>query len=362
MSETIVFTRGVPPPEAFPADQLAECFEAALRGDTAVVLQYGQQPGYGPLRSLLAEEFGVSDREVMIAGGSLQLQDLVSAHLIKPGATVLTEQPSYDRAITTFRRRGAKTIGIPTEPDGICIERLEAAIARQVPAFLYLVPDFQNPAGATTSLEKRRKIVDLANRHGFWVIEDVPYRKLRYRGESVALLREIDRSRIITMSSFSKLLSPGIRVGYMIAPTALVEAVTKLGEDTYLSPVLPTQAAVAEYIRRGWLQPNIERLKELYRPRWEAMQSAVRQHLKGCGGIEANGGFFVSVTLPQECNTANLVARAKERGLILTPGQAFFADADQGEAPNGERFVRLPFCAVTPQQIDEGVRRLASLL
>jgi len=362
MTDTIVFTRGVPPPEAFPTDQLAACFDAALRGDTAVVLQYGQQPGYTPLRKLLATEFGVTEREIMIAGGSLQLQDLVSAHLIKPGATVLTEQPSYDRAITTFRRRGAQTIGIPMEADGINVERLEAAIARQVPAFLYLVPDFQNPAGVTLALAKRRAIVDLANRHGFWVIEDVPYRKLRYRGESLPLLREIDPSRIITMSSFSKLLSPGIRVGYMVAPATLVAAVTKLGEDTYLSPVLPTQAAVAEFIQRGWLEPNIERLKQLYRPRWEAMIGATRQYLEGVELSAPDGGFFVSMTLPDGANTANLIGRAKEIGLILTPGQPFYADPDEGPVPDGERFVRLPFCAVTPEQIDEGVRRLASLI
>jgi 2-aminoadipate transaminase len=360
--ETIVFTRGVPPPEAFPTDELAQCFDAVLRGDTAVVLQYGQQQGYPPLRRLLADEFGVSDGQVMVAGGSLQLQDLVAAHLIKPGDTVLVEQPSYDRAITTFRRRGARVIGIPLEPDGIDVERLAAAVERQVPAFIYLVPDFQNPAGATMSLEKRRVVAELANRHGFWVIEDVPYRKLRYRGESVPLLREIDPSHVITMSSFSKLLSPGIRVGYMVAPEQLVAAVTKLGEDTYLSPVLPTQAAVAELIGRGWLEPNIARLKELYMPRWEAMQRAVRQYLQGCSGIETDGGFFVSITLPAHSNATNLVGRAKAIGLVLTPGQAFFAEPDQGEAPDGERFVRLPFCAVTPEQIDEGVRRLASLL
>ena len=362
MTDTIVFTRGVPPPEAFPADQLAACFDAALRGDTAVVLQYGQQPGYTPLRKLLAAELGVTEREVMIAGGSLQLQDLVAAHLIKPGSTVLTEQPSYDRAITTFRRRGAKTIGIPMDADGISIERLEAVIAKQMPAFLYLVPDFQNPAGVTLSLAKRRAIVELANRHGFWVIEDVPYRKLRYRGESLPLLREIDPARIITMSSFSKLLSPGIRVGYMVAPAALVAAVTKLGEDTYLSPVLPTQAAVAEYIKRGWLQPNIDKLKTIYRPRWQAMAAAVRAELSDATLYIPDGGFFISVMLPESANIERLVARAQEIGLVLTPGQAFFADSDDGSAPQGERFVRLPFCAVTPEQIGEGVRRLASLL
>lgn len=360
--QTIVFTRGVPPPEAFPVDQLAACFEGALRADPAVVLQYGQQPGYPPLRKLLAEEFGVSDREVFVGNGSLQLQDIVAGYLIEPGATVLTEQPSYDRAISTFRRRGARTIGVPIDSDGINIERLEAAIKRQVPAFLYLVPDFQNPAGATTSLEKRQAVVALANRYGFWVIEDVPYRKLRYQGDDLPLLRSIDPRWVITMSSFSKLLSPGMRVGYMVAPTELIAAVTRQAEDTYLSPVLPTQAAVAEFIKRGLLQPNIDQLKQLYRPRWEAMVGALQRHLPGVQAFVPDGGFFVSVLLPPEANSANLVARAKDSGLILTPGQAFFADTDQGDPIDGERFVRLPFCAVTSEQIDEGVRRLASLL
>ncbi len=362
MSDQIVFTRGVPPPEAFPTDELGQCFDAAVRNDTAVVLQYGQQPGYAPLRSQLAEEYGVSEEEVLVGNGSLQLQDLVSAQLVGPGMAVYTEQPSYDRAITTFRRRGARVTGIPLERDGISVDRLEAALEREVPAFVYLVPDFQNPAGATLSLEKRQRVVELANGHGFWVIEDIPYRKLRYRGEDLPLLRDIDPSRIITMSSFSKLLSPGIRVGFMLAPAELVRAVTRLGEDTYLSPVLPTQAAVAEYLRRDWLRPNVERLKELYRPRWQTMEEAVRRELPDAHAFIPDGGFFVSVMLPEEANTDNLTGRAKDIGLVLTPGAAFFADPDDGEAVPGDRFVRLPFCAVTPEQIDEGVRRLASLV
>ena len=362
MNDRIVFTRGVPPPEAFPVDELRACFDAAIRNDPPVVLQYGQQPGYAPLRHELAKEYGVSDAEVLVGNGSLHLQDLVSAYLVSPGMAVYTEQPSYDRAITTFRRRGARTIGIPLEDDGISIERLEAALRREVPAFVYLVPDFQNPAGATLSLEKRRKVVELAGRYGFWVIEDVPYRKLRYCGEDLPLLREIDPARVITMSSFSKLLSPGIRVGFMISPADLIGAVTRLGEDTYLSPVLPTQAAVAEYLRRGWLQPNIERLKALYRPRWQTMSDAVRRELPDAHAFIPDGGFFVSVMLPEDANTDNLVSRAKEQGLMLTPGAPFFADSDDGKPTPGARFVRLPFCAVTPEQIDEGVRRLANLL
>ena len=310
-----------------------------------------------------AKEYGVSDTEILVGNGSLQLQDLISAYLVRPGMTVYTEQPSYDRAITTFRRRGARTVGIPLEEDGISVERLEAALTREVPALLYLVPDFQNPAGATLSLEKRRRVVELADEYGFPVIEDVPYRKLRYRGEDLPLLRELGgSSRVITMSSFSKLLSPGIRVGFMIAPSDLIGAVTRLGEDTYLSPVLPTQAAVAEYMRRGWLQPNVERLKELYRPRWQTMADAVRRELPDAHAFIPDGGFFVSVMLPKDANIDNLVGRAKDTGLVLTPGSPFFADPDDGEAVPGDRFVRLPFCAVEPEQIDEGVRRLASLL
>jgi DNA-binding transcriptional MocR family regulator len=362
MDDKILFTRGVPPPEAFPADELGACFEAAICDDPAVVLQYGQQPGYAPLRRELAKEYGVSDAEVLIGNGSLHLQDLLCAQLVNPGTAVFTEQPSYDRAIRTFRRRGARVIGIPLEEDGIAIERLERALSREVPAFLYLVPDFQNPAGATLSLEKRRRVVELADTYGFVVVEDVPYRKLRYRGEDLPLLRDIDPSRTVTMSSFSKLLSPGIRVGFMIAGSDLIGPLTSLGEDTYLSPVLPTQAAVAEYLRRGLLEPNVERLKALYRPRWHAMADAVRRELPAAQAFIPDGGFFVSVMVSEDADTADLLGRAGERGLVLTPGVAFFADPDDGQQIPGDRFVRLPFCAVTPEQIEEGVRRLANLL
>lgn len=360
--ETILFTRGVPPVEAFPTDQLAECFNAVLHNDGAVILQYGHQPGYPALRQLLAAEYGVSEQEVLIGNGSLQLQDLIARHLAHSGQTILTEQPSYDRAISTFRRHASRTIGIPLEDDGIDVEKLTAAVEQQVPALVYLIPDFQNPAGATLSLEKRHAIVELADKYGFWIIEDVPYRKLRYRGTELPLLRDIDPTHVMTLSSFSKLLSPGIRVGYMIAPREMTESITRHAEAMYLAPVLPTQAVVAEFMRRGWLEPNIAHLRDLYRPRWEAMLKATQRYLSGARVTQPDGGFFISATLPADANTTNLIGRAKEQGLILTHGHPFFADSDQSDAGEGERFVRLPFCAVTPEQIDEGVRRLASLL
>jgi DNA-binding transcriptional MocR family regulator len=194
------------------------------------------------------------------------------------------------------------------------------------------------------------------------VVEDIPYRALRYRGTDLPLLRAIDPERVLTLGSFSKVLSPGLRVGFLLAPAALAHAVTMLGEDTYLSPVVPTQVAVAEYLRRGLLPANVERLRALYRPRWQAMVEGVRRRFGGARLFVPEGGFFLSMMLPPEANAAGLVPRAKEAGLILSPGRPFVADADQGEPPDGERFVRLPFQALTPGEIEEGLDRLARLL
>jgi 2-aminoadipate transaminase len=365
-SEQIFFTRGVPAVEALPNTLLSECMQAVLEGpDGRTVLQYGHNGGYLPLRRMLAEQYAVSPEQVLVGNGSLHLQDLFSALIIKPGDVVFTEQPSYDRAIKTFRRRGARVIGIPLEHDGVDLNVLEQAIARQKPAFMYVIPDFQNPAGVTTSAVKRQALAGLAERHNFWLVEDVPYRTLRYAGESLPLLRDLNSQCTITVSSYSKLISPGLRVGYLIGPSDLVKQLSTLMEDTILAPVLPSQAAAYEFHQRGYFTSNLESLKQLYAPRLQAMIGAIKTHLPGISFAEPEGGFFVSITLPPAANTRNLVARAKEVGLLLTDGGAFFADPlDESEdkAGDGERFVRLPFCALTPAQIEEGLKRLASLV
>jgi 2-aminoadipate transaminase len=368
-SEQVLFTRGVPAMEALPNKLLSECMQAVLEGpDGKTVLQYGHNGGYLPLRKLLAEQYNVSPDQVLVGNGSLHLQDLFSALTIKPSDVVFTEQPSYDRALKTFRRRGAKVIGIPLEHDGVNLEALEKALAKQVPAFMYVIPDFQNPAGVTTSAAKRQALVDLAERYNFWLIEDVPYRTLRYSGESLPLLRDLNVNRTVTVSSYSKLISPGLRVGYLIGPLDLVKKLTSLAEDTVLAPVLPTQAAAFEFHRRGYFTTNLESLKQLYAPRLQAVISALKTHLPGLPFAEPEGGFFVSITLPEQGGQdtyANLLARAQAIGLSLTDGKGFFADPlDENEniASLGNRFVRLPFCALTPAQIEEGARRLATLV
>lgn len=365
-TEQILFTRGVPAAEALPTGLLSTCLQSVLEGpDGRTILQYGHNGGYLPLRRLLSEHYNVTPEQVTVGNGSLHLQDLLSALLIKPGDTVLVEQPSYDRAIMTFRRRGAKVIGIPLEADGVNLEVLERVVAQKKPAFLYVIPDFQNPAGVTTSAAKRQALVDLAERYNFWLVEDVPYRTLRYSGETLPLLRDLDATHTITLSSYSKLISPALRVGYLVGPVDLVKQLTKLMEATILAPVLPTQAAVVEFHQRGYFASNLDSLKQLYAPRLQAIISALKTYLPGVPFAEPEGGFFVSITLPEEVNCSNLLSRAQAIGLTLTNGKDFFADpldASEDVTRQGERFVRLPFCALTPAQIEEGVKRLASLI
>ena len=352
--------------EALPNHLLSECMQAVLDGpDGKTILQYGHNGGYLPLRKLIAEQYAVSPDQVLVGNGSLHLQDLLAGLTVKPGDVVLTEQPSYDRAIKTFRRRGAQVVGIPLEHDGVDLAALERALNTQVPAFMYVIPDFQNPAGVTTSTAKRQALVDLAERYNFWLVEDVPYRTLRYSGESLPLLRDLNATRTITVSSFSKLISPALRVGYIVGPLELMKKLTALAEETVLAPVLPTQAAAYEFHRRGYFVSNLENLKQLYAPRLQAVISALKMYLPDIPFAEPEGGFFVSVTLPEESHHTHLLERAQAIGLVLTDGRGFFADPlDPSEdiASLGNRFVRLPFCALTPEQINEGVRRLATLI
>ncbi|MBM4465921.1 MAG: PLP-dependent aminotransferase family protein [Chloroflexi bacterium] len=353
---SISFERGIPCAEAFPVSQIQQCAAAILAADAATVLQYGKSMGYMPLRETIANWHGASPEEVLVGNGSLQIQEFLSLLLLRPGDTVFVEQPTYDRAITIFRRHGANVVGIPLEPDGLDIEFLIAQLRKVRPKFLYLIPDFQNPSGVTTSLSKREEIVRLAEEHDFWIIEDGPYRALRYRGSDVPLMRTLNPDRVLHLSSFAKVLSPGVRIGYLIASERIVEAVARIATDTYVTPGLLAQGIAYEFCRRGWLEPNVERLKGIYWPRLKATVSALRESLPAADWVEPEGGFFVGITLPPPMNVADLQVRAAEVGLSLSDGRGFFP---QG---GGERFLRLAFTALSEPEICEGISRLARLV
>jgi 2-aminoadipate transaminase len=238
------------------------------------------------------------------------------------------------------------------ESDGPDIAALEGALKKAVPRFFYVIPDFQNPSGATCSGAKRRQLVELAARYGVLLVEDAPYRQLRYRGAEEPTLYELAPDRTLHMSSFTKLIAPGVRAGFMMGDPAIIGKLAKVAEDTYISPGYVAQAITYEWCRRGLLPPQIERLKALYAPRLDACLDGLERYMPDATTTRPDGGFFVSLTLPEGVSATAVRAQAATRGLNLADGLAFFPEG------GGERFLRLPFCALTPGEIDDGVRRL----
>jgi DNA-binding transcriptional MocR family regulator len=349
----INFTRGVPADESYPTDELLDAARAALESHGAAALRYGPSTGFAPLREWLAGWQGVSPDEVLIANGSLQVIEFICLALLRPGDLVLTESPTYDRAITLLRRHGMRVAGIPLAADGPDVDALERLLGRERPALFYSIPDFQNPSGVTCSAAKRRRMAELAERHGFLLLEDAPYRFLRYRGQDEPTLRSMNPARTLHMSSFTKLLAPGVRMGFVVGDPRLVAKIAKVAEDTYISPGYLSEAITFEWCRRGLLDPQLVRLRALYAPRLEACLAAVDRHLAGAQTTRPDGGFFLSLTLPEGIKTRAVRERAQHYGLNLADGEAFFPEG------GGERFLRLPYCALTPAEIDEGIRRLA---
>ncbi len=350
----INFTRGVPATESFPVEPMSAAAQRALDKYGTTILQYGKSYGFMPLREWLAEWQGVEVDQVLTANGSLQLVEFLCYHLLQPGDVVFTEIPSYDRTLTLLRRHKAKIVGIPLEADGPNIEALEAALEKQIPKFFYVIPDFQNPSGATCSAEKRQRLIELAAKYGFWLLEDAPYRPLRYEGEDLPSLYEMNPARTLQMLSFSKLIGPGPRVGMLYGDAKLLQSVAKIAEDTYITPALLGQGVIYEFCNNGELPGQIESLKKLYAPRLNACLESLDRHLPDANPTRPQGGFFLSITLPEGVTTTQVMAQAKNYNLNLASGQAFFPDG------GGERFLRLPYCALKPIEIDDGVERLAA--
>jgi DNA-binding transcriptional MocR family regulator len=278
--------------------------------------------------------------------------------MLRSGALVLTEAPTYDRTLTLLRRHGAEVVGIPLEKDGPDMAVLERELRTRVPAFFYIIPDFQNPAGVTCSGAKRSRIVELASRYNFLLVEDGPYRLLRYRGREEPTLFQLAPEHTLHLASFTKLIAPGVRLGFVLGDPDRLRRIAKVAEDTYIGPAHVSHAIAFEWCRRGMLPAQVERLKALYAPRLDACLAALDLYMPDAEATRPDGGFFVSLTLPEGVSTTAVRAAAARRNLNLADGLGFFPDAG-GVNAGGARFLRLPFCALTPAEIDEGIRRLA---
>ncbi len=362
----ISLAAGNPAPESFPSEQMAaiaaEIF--ATQADTA--LQYGTTEGYTPLREAVAarleKRFGINvkDNMTVITSGGQQAIELTCKTLCDAGDVVICENPSFIGALNAFRSLGARTVGVELEEDGISIEGLEAALkANPRTKILYVIPTFQNPTGMTMSLEKRRAVYELARRYDVVILEDNPYGDLRFAGEDVPTIKSMDTDgRVVYCGTFSKILSAGMRVGFVCANETLLQkmVVAKQVEDVHTNQFF--QMLCAKFIEQYDLDAHIESIRNLYREKCNCMLRALDEHMPaGVTYTRPEGGLFLWCTLPDHVPMAEFVKKASENLVFVVPGTTFNCDLS---APS--QSFRLNYSTPSMEQITEGVATLGRLL
>jgi len=359
--ETISLARGVPAPECIPVEELADCARVAILNDGAAALSYGPGGGYAPLRAWIAEQHAVDPSRVVVTNGSLQGFVFLADLLAGEGSRVIVEAPTYDRPLAILAALGAEVVAVPQARDGIDVDLLAEELRRGPrPAFLYVIPTFQNPSGRTLDVQGRRRLVELAAEHDLLVLEDDPYGLVRFEGTAPATLYELEGgARVIYSSSFSKTVAPGVRVGYLVLPEALAGQVEAAATATYITPSLLAQATVHEFLRRGALVQNLELVGSLLNARRDALIAALEEHLGGTGASWSvpEGGYFLWLELPDEVDARELLAAAEGVGVTFVPGPSFFPGGDEGRSA-----ARLAFSFASPAQLAVAGARLGSLL
>jgi len=354
----ISFERGAPSPDLVQIDGLRAAADSALSGDFAAAVTYGTAVGYAPLREWAAARHGVPVEQVMITNGSMQAGSLLFDVLLEPGDDVVVEEPMYDRTLVALRMRGATTHAVPSDSDGIDTVELERRLRDGLtPKLVQVIPTFQNPSGFTLSLQRRERLVGLAAEFGFTLVEDDPYRLLRFAGEELPTLRSLDPGgRIVLADSFSKTICPGLRVGYLVGPTDLIGAVVKLATDTYISPSQVAEAIVYEFCASGAIEESIAGFRSGLKERAELLATGIVKAIPGARCNPPEGGYFLWVELPQEIEAGGFVERAREAGIRCTPGADFMLP---GRPSNS---VRLAYSGVTCAEIEEGLERIAGVV
>jgi 2-aminoadipate transaminase len=350
----ISFARGAPSLDIVDVEGLAEAARLAFENDAAGTTAYGTSVGYVPLREWIADKHGVEVDQVLVTNGSMQADAFLFEILVQAGDSVVVESPTYDRTLLNLRNRGADVRMIDLETDGIDTEQLaEALDGGLAPKLAHVIPNFQNPAGYTLSAEKRAKLLQLAADHDFVLFEDDPYIDIRFEGESLPTMLSQDQAgKVVYASSFSKTVCPGIRVGYLVGPAAVIKQVQSLATNTYISPNMVAQSIVNQFCRSGRIDSAVETVKAALRDRRDAVVSSLREHLPEARFEAPQGGYFMWVELPDEVDVAELEPAAKERGVVFVKGTDFLLEG-------GHNTLRLAYSGVTPDQIGEGISRLA---
>ena len=362
----ISFAGGMPAPEIFPVDQFYEGAHI-LRDQGTTLLQYGTTEGYPPLKEFLASwtapRMGrtVAGNEMLITTGSQQALDLFAWSMLDEGDLVVTEDPSYLAALTVFFNHGARFIGIPTDREGMQVELIPPALEKarsegKKVKFIYTIVNFHNPGGSTMSVDRRKRLVEISRKYNIPVFEDDPYRYVRYDGEHLPSIFSFhDGGGVVYAGSFSKILSPGTRVGWITGPREIIRNLTVFKQGTDLCSSTITQALVAEYCRKGYLDSHLPVIIDNYRVKRDAMEKSFRKHLAPLGvtWVKPEGGFFYWLTFPS-VNTNDLFKRAIDKKVAFVPGDPFCPMPGAGI-----HNARLCYTFPSPEIIEEGVRRLA---
>jgi 2-aminoadipate transaminase len=349
----ISFARGAPSLDIVDVDGLREAAERAFAADPGGVTAYGTSVGYPPLREWIAAQHGVDPKRVLVTNGSMQADAFLFDALVEPGDSVIVERPTYDRTLLSLRNRGADVRMVELEPDGIDVAALERVLAAgATPKLAHIIPNFQNPAGYTLSADKRERLLAIARAHGFKIFEDDPYWSLRFEGEHLPSILSMDGETVVYASSFSKTVCPGIRVGYLVGPEDLIARIAKIATSTYISPSMVAQAIVYRFCESGRLERSIETVKAALRERANTLCDALRRELPDARFVEPQGGYFLWVELPRGTNVSALFDEAAGRGVQFVKGSDFVLEG-------ADDCLRIAYSGVTPDEIEEGVKRLA---
>jgi 2-aminoadipate transaminase len=356
-TDTISFARGAPSADILPREAVRDAAAAALASDWERALSYGTGIGHPELcKWVAARHGGIDASQVMVANGSLEAGWMLFERLLQPGDRVVVEQPTYDRTLLMLQRLGVELVPVRLEADGLDVGALEAALEEGPVKLAHVIPNFHNPAGCTLSAEKRVRLVELAAEHEFWIFEDDPYRELPFEGEALETMLSRDGSgRVIHASSFSKTVSPGVRVGYLAGPAEVIAALAKRANETYISPNMLAEAIVLELCSSGGLDANIDFVKGALRERRDTLVDSLREQIPEAEFVVPGGGYFLWLDLAEGTDTATLLAEAKGEGVAFVAGPDFMIDG-------GENSLRLSFASVPPGRIPEGVSRIASAL
>lgn len=366
--EMISFAGGIPNPETFPSSVISKIAAKALAEDPAGTLQYGVTEGIAELRETLAgymkgQGLDAGAEEIMITSGATQTIDLCSQAFLQQGRTALTESPTFLAALLSFKSHSAAIADIKMDAEGILVDELADRLGRSrmkgaEPTMLYVIPNFQNPTGVTLSEKRRKRLIEIANEHDIIVLEDDPYGRLRYEGEAVRPVKAFDdEGRVVYASSFSKILSPGMRVGWLVARADIVKKLSIMKQTADVHTGVLSQRIAEEYIREGHLDRQLPETIRLYGRKQKAMLAALDEFFpEEAKWTHPQGGMFLWATLPSRIDTLKLLPKAVERKVAYMQGRLFYPNG------GGESEMRLNFTHASDDRIAEGVKRLGSLI